>query len=191
MPFADVAEAAAATIEALDSLGFGRWEIVDARLDDLTDVEHLLVPILVPDGGLLALRAVPPHALGGLSERGPEAVVYAGRMLATVFAANKQADQWRERATKAEAESLTDELTGLLNARAWWRALRREAARCDRYRLDAVVAVIDLDELKMVNDTHGHLGGDLLLRSAAQQLTRTLRASDIVARIGGDEFGVL
>jgi diguanylate cyclase (GGDEF)-like protein len=190
-PFADTTEAITATVEALELLGLGRWEVVDARLDDLTDVEHLLVPILVPDGGLLALRATPTHGRAAISEGGPNAVLYAARMLSTLFAVNKQVEHWRERATKAEAESLTDELTGLLNARAWWRALQREAARCDRYELEAVVAVIDLDELKIVNDTHGHLGGDLLLRSAAQQLTSTLRASDVVARIGGDEFGVL
>ena len=78
-----------------------------------------------------------------------------------------------------------------MNTRAWWRALARESARCDRYQLTLVIAVIDLDELKLVNDSQGHLGGDLLLRSAAQQLTAAVRASDLVARIGGDEFAVL
>jgi diguanylate cyclase (GGDEF)-like protein len=190
-PFADAAAAAAATVDALEELGCGRWELADARLDDLTDDEHLIVPILVPDGGLLALRATPSRSGTTMAEGALDAVLHSARMLSSLLAANQQAEQWRARAIKAEAESLTDELTGLLNARGWQRALQRESARCDRYRLEAVIAVIDLDGLKAVNDTEGHLGGDLLLRSAAQQLTNTVRASDVVARLGGDEFGVL
>jgi diguanylate cyclase (GGDEF)-like protein len=190
IPFADATAAATSTLEMLESVGLGAWEIVDARLDDLSDVEHLLVPILLPDGALWALRAAAPHpptlAAGAL-----DAVLYAARMLSSLFAAHHQSDHWRARAVKAETESLTDELTGLLNARGWQRALQRESARCDRSQLNAVIVVIDLDELKLTNDTQGHLGGDLLLRSAAQQLTSALRATDIVARIGGDEFGVL
>jgi diguanylate cyclase len=191
LPFRDAHDAGTATVDALASLGLGHWQVVDARLDDLTDVEHLLVPILLPDGALLALRAIPPHPAGALSDAGLDTVVFAARMLSTVLAANQRTDQWKARAGKAEAESLTDELTGLLNARAWWRALAREGARCDRYQLAAVVAVVDLDDLKLVNDTQGHLGGDLLLRSTAQRLTSTLRASDVVARTGGDEFALL
>lgn len=189
-PFADALEACAATVEALERLGFGQWQIVDASLDDLADTERLLLPLLMPDGQLLALRATSAQA-DGLADGSLDAVLYTARMLSTVFAANKRAKQWAERATKAEAESLTDDLTGLMNGRGWWRGLARESARCDRYKLSAVIAVVDLDDLKMVNDTQGHLGGDLLLRSAAQHLTEAVRASDVVARIGGDEFGVL
>jgi diguanylate cyclase (GGDEF)-like protein len=188
-PFGDSSEACDATIDALERLGFGRWEIVDAQLDDLADTERLLLPMLMPDGQLLALRAC--SVSDASADTSLDTVVYAARMLSTLFAANKRASQWLERATKAEAESLTDDLTELPNARAWWRALARESARCDRYELSAVVAVIDLDDLKLVNDTQGHLGGDLLLRSTAQQLTAALRTSDLVARIGGDEFAVL
>lgn len=188
-PYENPAEACRATVDALDRLGLGRWEIVDAQLDDLTNDEHLLLPMLMPDGQLLALRAAAAHPEANDSSL--DTVVHAARMLSTLFAANKRANQLLERATRAEADSLTDELTGLMNTRAWWRALARESARCDRYQLSAVIAVVDLDELKLVNDSQGHLGGDLLLRAAAQHLSAAVRTSDLVARIGGDEFAVL
>jgi len=191
VPFVDRADAASATVDTLANLGLGVWDLVDARLVDLADAEHLLVPILLPDGALLALRARGSLSHATLGEGDLATVLYAARMLSTVLSAHQTIDHWRDRAAMAEAESLTDELTGLRNARAWRRALHREAARCDRHQLDAVIVFVDLDELKLVNDTQGHLGGDLLLRSVAEQLTHALRGSDIVARIGGDEFGVL
>ena len=115
----------------------------------------------------------------------------AARLVATLLAADASAVKMSEKAARAEKESATDELTGLGNARAWWRMLSREAARCDRFGLVAVVAVIDLDELKRVNDEHGHLAGDEMLRLTADTLSKAVRAEDFVARLGGDEFGVL
>jgi diguanylate cyclase (GGDEF)-like protein len=111
--------------------------------------------------------------------------------MATVLEAEQRADRSHRRALQAEAESMTDPLTGLPNGRAWWRALAREASRCDRHDLLAVVAVVDLDELKVVNDAQGHLAGDLLLRTLAETLEHSVRDTDVVARLGGDEFGVL
>jgi diguanylate cyclase (GGDEF)-like protein len=120
-----------------------------------------------------------------------DAVHHTARLLATLIDSEQRADRSHRRALRAEEESMTDDLTGLPNGRGWWRALLREASRCDRYGLAAVVAVVDLDELKVINDTQGHLAGDLLLRTLGETLTAAVRDSDVVARLGGDEFGVL
>src|SRR5207253_2070780 len=95
------------------------------------------------------------------------------------------------RAGRAEALAATDALTGLGNQRAWWDRVAEEDARIQRSEATAVVAVVDLDGLKLVNDERGHLHGDLLLRLAAQTLRHTVRTCDVVARVGGDEFAVL
>jgi diguanylate cyclase len=92
---------------------------------------------------------------------------------------------------EARQQARTDPLTGCLNLRGWQEALDREQARCDRHRLDALVAVVDLDGFKSVNDRDGHHAGDDLLREVASLLRATTRGGDVVARPGGDEFAVL
>jgi len=95
------------------------------------------------------------------------------------------------REAEARALAMTDHLTGLLNRWGWEVALAAEESRCQRHGRSAVVAVVDLDELKKVNDSDGHLGGDMLLRMAADALRRGCRKEDVVARIGGDEFAMI
>lgn len=94
-------------------------------------------------------------------------------------------------AGRLEQEALVDPLTGLFNRRALERDLRREKARAARYGRKFSVLVIDVDGLKLVNDTEGHLAGDLYLRSLAQSLAEVLRSGDEAYRIGGDEFVVV
>ena len=146
---------------------------------------------MVPDGPLhLTLLGARPAGLA-LANANLAAVSSAARLIATLLAADLQTDRLLQRAVRAEQESMTDALTALPNGRSWWRSLAREASRCDRHRLKAVVAVVDLDDLKRVNDSQGHLAGDLLLRATAEALADTMRGDDVVARLGGDEFGVL
>jgi diguanylate cyclase (GGDEF)-like protein len=87
--------------------------------------------------------------------------------------------------------SETDELTGALNLRAFQAIARREAARAARHRRSLGLLMLDADNLKAVNDTHGHEAGDALIRHVVQCVRKMLRATDIVARYGGDEFVVL
>lgn len=82
-------------------------------------------------------------------------------------------------------------MTGLANRRAWDRLSAAEDDRCRRYGHPACVLVVDLDGLKAVNDHSGHAAGDDLLRRAAAVLRAAARRTDLVARVGGDEFGVL
>jgi diguanylate cyclase (GGDEF)-like protein/PAS domain S-box-containing protein len=84
-----------------------------------------------------------------------------------------------------------DPLTGLWNRRRFEEELHREAARCKRYGERSAVLMIDLDEFKNVNDTHGHQAGDELLKLIATGIRSALRESDSIARIGGDEFAAI
>jgi diguanylate cyclase (GGDEF)-like protein/PAS domain S-box-containing protein len=84
-----------------------------------------------------------------------------------------------------------DALTGLFNRRRLDEELEREAADSQRYDRPAALLLIDLDDFKNVNDTLGHKAGDELLQQIAARMRKRLRASDILARMGGDEFAVI
>src|SRR3954468_15129524 len=84
-----------------------------------------------------------------------------------------------------------DDLTGLANRRAFVRELGAHLARGRRYGLTGAVLLLDLDGFKAVNDSAGHAAGDALLVRVGDTLKAAPRASDVVARHGGDEFAVL
>lgn len=84
--------------------------------------------------------------------------------------------------------SMFDGLTRQLNHRAIYERLTEELERARRYRTPLSVILCDLDDFKAVNDTHGHLAGDLVLREAAAVLRSCLRATDVLGRYGGEEF---
>jgi diguanylate cyclase len=84
-----------------------------------------------------------------------------------------------------------DEMSGLANRRAFDDELRRTIDRATRYAMPAVVAIIDLDRFKAINDLYGHRAGDAVIVAVAQCLRTHVRASDFVARTGGDEFGLI
>jgi diguanylate cyclase (GGDEF)-like protein len=85
----------------------------------------------------------------------------------------------------------TDGLTGLQNRRAWSEVLRHTLASATRTGDRVHVVMLDLDGFKAINDTHGHLAGDRLLRELAAAWQPLLREADALARFGGDEFAVL
>jgi diguanylate cyclase (GGDEF)-like protein len=85
----------------------------------------------------------------------------------------------------------TDALTGVASRTAWEGALYAEELHRGRSGAPVSVVVVDVDELKAINDEAGHAAGDELLRQSAAVLAKSVRATDLVARIGGDEFGVL
>jgi diguanylate cyclase (GGDEF)-like protein len=85
----------------------------------------------------------------------------------------------------------TDSLTGLANRRSWEATLERELARAFRQHLPVSVAVIDLDEFKQLNDRKGHVAGDVLLKELSAAWGDAIRDEDVLARPGGDEFGIV
>jgi diguanylate cyclase (GGDEF)-like protein len=96
------------------------------------------------------------------------------------------------RALQHEQElARTDFLTGVLNARFFHELAQMEINRSVRYKRPFTIAFIDVDNFKTVNDTFGHTTGDTVLRAIAMHMKAHLRKTDIVARVGGDEFVVL
>jgi diguanylate cyclase (GGDEF)-like protein len=81
-----------------------------------------------------------------------------------------------------------DELTGLLTSKSFFSELRREAARAESEGRPFCVLMMDLDHFKLVNDTHGHLVGSQTLEEIGGLIMRALRAGDVAARFGGEEF---
>ena len=84
-----------------------------------------------------------------------------------------------------------DHLTGVANRRGFFHAAELELGRARRSPRPVALVLFDLDHFKRVNDTHGHAGGDVVLRAFAQALRSTFRAVDVVARLGGEEFAAL
>lgn len=110
---------------------------------------------------------------------------------------NQLADQIH---SLAKVESLTaevyklaalDQLTGLYNRRSGEQRLLQEMSRAQRHGRPLTLLLLDLDDLKQINDTHGHAAGDLVLKGFADRLQRAIRGSDLAVRLGGDEFMVL
>lgn len=99
--------------------------------------------------------------------------------------------QLNEELTRVHLLSLTDDLTGLPNRRAFMRRLEDEVGRVQRYGNPLTLALLDLDEFKAVNDQYGHTTGDEVLRCFATNILSTFRHHDMVARYGGEEFAVL
>ena len=92
---------------------------------------------------------------------------------------------------RAEALSVTDDLTQLYNSRYLNQVLRREAKRASRSGRPLSLLFVDLDGFKGVNDIHGHLAGSQALVEAAGVIRRSARETDVVARFGGDEFALI
>jgi diguanylate cyclase (GGDEF)-like protein len=88
-------------------------------------------------------------------------------------------------------ESLHDPLTGLYNRRGFEDHLGASISRSVRYGWSFGLVILDLDGFKAINDRIGHQGGDAVLRQVGEQLRHGLRAGDIAARVGGDEFALL
>lgn len=89
------------------------------------------------------------------------------------------------------ALSRIDSLTGLLNHGSWKDLLHLKFHKCQQQHTHATIALIDIDHFKQINDTHGHIVGDAVLRQLSLELRRNLRENDLAGRYGGDEFCVI
>lgn len=116
---------------------------------------------------------------------------HAGGESVGVVVALRDVTEMRGMAKQLAHQASHDELTGLLNRRAFELRVQQavQSARLDQKH--HALCYLDLDQFKMVNDTCGHIAGDQLLKQLAVLLKNRLRENDVLARIGGDEFGVL
>ena len=97
----------------------------------------------------------------------------------------------RSRADALYELAILDPLTGLYNRRFGEEYMQAEMSRATRHGLPLALVVLDLNDFKQVNDSHGHVAGDLLLKEFAHRLKKATRGSDIAVRLGGDEFLVV
>ncbi|HUX16400.1 MAG TPA: GGDEF domain-containing protein, partial [Phycisphaerae bacterium] len=93
------------------------------------------------------------------------------------------------RALKEQA--VRDPLTGLFSKQVFWAFLEKEFHRARRYAYPLAVVVVDMDDLKAINDGRGHLAGDAAIRAVGSVLEGSRRGSDVAVRFGGDEFVLL
>lgn len=149
-------------------------------------------PIVEPDGSLFgAICGLDAVARPDLAAHGPLLQVLTG-LLDVALAADRALLRAEVELRSAQASATTDALTGVRNRRGWDLALAELDAEYARLADPTVVAVIDLDGLKPVNDgPGGHAAGDELLRRCAAAVQGAVRDADVVARTGGDEFGVI
>ncbi len=92
---------------------------------------------------------------------------------------------------KLEQLSLHDGLTGLMNRHTFDSQISAEASRLKRFNTPFALALLDIDHFKKINDTFGHLAGDIVLQKVAETLKKSCRDGDVVARFGGEEFALL
>lgn len=143
-----------------------------------------------------------PHAWFGLgASAGPLSATFLAQVLVahvvtlvalSFFATLRRSlAAWRDTAEEMHTLAHTDALTGLANRRAALEVLVREVARAGRYQRDLAVLMLDIDRFKALNDTFGHPLGDRVLVALAERLRANVRASDLIARWGGEEFLVV
>ena len=153
---------------------------------------YIGAPLFKEDGSLFGtLCAIDPKRQPAAIEHEQDLVELLAALLSTILQAELKTTQAIRKSERLQVEADTDLMTALYNRRAWDRLLDREEERCRRYGHPAYVISVDLDGLKRVNDALGHAAGDDLIIRAASALRKAARESDVVARIGGDEFVIL
>ncbi|MBI1977340.1 MAG: diguanylate cyclase [Candidatus Omnitrophica bacterium] len=209
-------EQASTVKEALEKLSTDDFDLVltDYQLSDQTSVDFLAqikaknyyIPILLMTHAgdeLLALNVLKsgfsdylvksensfrelPHMIETACER--HQMVVREKKLETELA-NKNT-QLETLGRKLSERSVRDELTGLYNHRFFQEKMAEEFARATRYHYPLSCLMVDIDQFKTINDTHGHVSGDEILKNLASFFTSYLRQTDTVARYGGEEFVV-
>ncbi len=188
---------------AIAALGENTYDVValDYHLPDITGLEALdlikrhdgAVPVVMVTAGgseQVAVEALKKGA-GDYVVKTPG---YERELVrALELAAEKARADSAEQTLRAELQqrATTDALTGLLNRGEMEHLLKSQTQQPDRAQAMFALVLIDVDDFKAINDTHGHPMGDEVLRRVGQILRRSTRSSDFVARWGGDEFAVL
>ncbi|MDT8408940.1 MAG: sensor domain-containing diguanylate cyclase [Wenzhouxiangellaceae bacterium] len=159
--------------------------------EKLTIGAYIGIPLADRDGSLFGtLCAIDPQEHPEISDEDLPLLELISSLLSMVLGREMESMQNQRQAERFRSDSMTDVLTGLSNRRGWDAYLDAEEQRARQFADPIFVTIVDLDELKKVNDGAGHAAGDELLKTASQTLRATIRETDIAARIGGDEFAV-
>jgi diguanylate cyclase (GGDEF)-like protein len=142
-------------------------------------------PVAIASGLNLALKGIAE------SELTPRVRDTIARLYAESEDVRRELEEARARITSLERLADEDSLAPIANRRAFVRELSRMIAFSRRYGVPSSVVYFDVNGMKQINDTHGHPAGDAALRHVAEVLCANVRSSDIVGRLGGDEFGVI
>jgi diguanylate cyclase (GGDEF)-like protein len=138
------------------------------------------------------VRVAQPERIDAIISHARELMVLRNlREIQEATHARQQADESEHRARRLAEQASRDALTGVYNRHQLDILLSQQFDLASRHDWPLSIAFIDLDDFKKINDAHGHLIGDQVLRAFAQALQPLLRGSDTVARFGGEEFLVL
>jgi diguanylate cyclase (GGDEF)-like protein len=152
---------------------------------------YMGVPLLDEAGRVVGtLSGTDGRKRTGLETFLPMAELF-GALLGHALAGQSLLDNYARALGNATIEAETDPLTGLANRRGWERTLQAEQRRIDQHSNQAGVVIIDVDDLKAINDANGHSAGDQILCRTAEVIRQLKRTPDFAARIGGDEFGII
>ncbi|HEY5598500.1 MAG TPA: GGDEF domain-containing protein [Kiloniellales bacterium] len=138
-----------------------------------------------PTSDLATLAGIPQ------AELTPQVSAAINMLMAEVQKLRDELAQSKKRIEFLESLADQDALAPVLNRRAFVRELTRTMAYAERYGVPGSVLYFDVDEMKQVNDQLGHAAGDAVLKRVAETLVRESRASDVVGRLGGDEYAVI
>jgi diguanylate cyclase (GGDEF)-like protein len=149
-----------------------------------------------PAAAPAAVPGAPPSDVATLAgipqtELTPQVSAAIGMLMAEVQKLREELAQSRKRIEFLETLADQDTLTPVMNRRAFVRELTRMIAYAERYDVAGSVLYFDVDGMKTVNDRLGHAAGDAVLTHVAETLVRESRASDVVGRLGGDEYAVI
>jgi diguanylate cyclase len=165
----------------------------DAPIARLLEIRSYVgVPLCYGDGSVFGtLCAISPDAKPETLAHDLPMVELMASMLSALLVAELRVEVESRSAQTARDQATREPLTGLYNRRGWDEVIEQEESRCRRFGSPACVVSLDIDELKSMNDTLGHDAGDRLIARAAEVLRATVRHTDLVARVGGDEFVIL
>ncbi|RON02050.1 GGDEF domain-containing protein [Pseudomonas brassicacearum] len=124
-------------------------------------------------------------------EREQEVAARLQGLAERVASMEQEAQGYREHLEEQRQKALVDPLTGLPNRAAWSERLEHEIAQWQQHGNSLLLAMLDLDHFKRINDNYGHLAGDKVLKIIASVLRKRLRGTDFIARFGGEEFVLL
>jgi diguanylate cyclase len=152
---------------------------------------YVSAPIRGEDGALLGTLCAASGAQRSIGPQAESLLQLFSGLVAGLIERERLFVELRAANEELSAHALSDALTGLPNRRALIDELQRLLARAVRERSSLLVGVIDLDGFKGINDRHGHQIGDRFLQAAAKRLSAGQRGTDMLGRLGGDEFMLL